>query len=70
MTDWWAVLFATHATGWSILIRLLVGLVVFFPEGIQKPDDKRVRSGLVLERAYASMRTLSALVSAAALKVS
>jgi uncharacterized membrane protein YphA (DoxX/SURF4 family) len=27
---------ATSASGWSILIRLLVGLVVFFPEGIQK----------------------------------
>jgi putative oxidoreductase len=25
-----------HAPGWSILVRLLVGLVVFFPEGIQK----------------------------------
>ena len=30
MTDWRAVLFATRASGWS------VGLVVFFPEGIQK----------------------------------
>lgn len=29
-------LFATCAPGWSILIRLLVGLVVFLPEGIQK----------------------------------
>jgi putative oxidoreductase len=36
MTDWRAMLFATRASGWSILIRLLVGLVVFFPEGIQK----------------------------------
>ena len=35
-TNWRAVLFATRASGWSILIRLLVGLVVFFPEGIQK----------------------------------
>jgi putative oxidoreductase len=26
----------TGASGWSILIRLLVGLVVFLPEGIQK----------------------------------
>ena len=26
----------TRAPGWSILVRLLVGLVVFFPEGIQK----------------------------------
>lgn len=34
--DWRTTLFATRATGWSILIRLLVGLVVFFPEGIQK----------------------------------
>jgi hypothetical protein len=24
---------ATSASGWSILIRLLVGLIVFFPEG-------------------------------------
>lgn len=29
-------LFATRAPGWSILVRLLVGLVVFLPEGIQK----------------------------------
>jgi putative oxidoreductase len=29
-------IFATSAPGWSILIRLLVGLIVFFPEGIQK----------------------------------
>jgi putative oxidoreductase len=35
-SDWWTVLLATHAPGWSILVRLLVGLVVFFPEGIQK----------------------------------
>jgi uncharacterized membrane protein YphA (DoxX/SURF4 family) len=26
----------THASNWTILIRLLVGLVVFIPEGIQK----------------------------------
>jgi len=26
----------TRASDWTILIRLLVGLVVFFPEGIQK----------------------------------
>ena len=30
------LLLATGAPGWSILVRLLVGLVVFFPEGIQK----------------------------------
>jgi putative oxidoreductase len=35
-SDWWTALLATHAPGWSILVRLLVGLVVFFPEGIQK----------------------------------
>ena len=29
-------LLATRASGWSILVRLLVGLVVFVPEGIQK----------------------------------
>lgn len=29
-------LLATRASGWSILIRLSVGLVVFLPEGIQK----------------------------------
>jgi putative oxidoreductase len=34
--DWRHALFATDAPGWSILVRLLVGLVVFFPEGIQK----------------------------------
>jgi uncharacterized membrane protein YphA (DoxX/SURF4 family) len=26
----------TNASGWTILVRLLVGLVVFMPEGIQK----------------------------------
>ena len=26
----------TRAPGWSILIRLLVGLAVFVPEGVQK----------------------------------
>ena len=35
-TDWRSVIFATRAPGWSILVRLIVGLVVFFPEGIQK----------------------------------
>ncbi len=35
-TDWRSVIFASRAPGWSILIRLLVGLVVFFPEGLQK----------------------------------
>jgi hypothetical protein len=29
-------IFATSASGWSMLIRLLVGLTVFFPERIQK----------------------------------
>jgi putative oxidoreductase len=32
---WWR-LFETRAPGWSVLVRLLVGLVVFVPEGIQK----------------------------------
>ena len=31
-----AWLLDTRANGWSILVRLLVGLVVFLPEGIQK----------------------------------
>jgi len=35
-TDWRNLVLATRAPGWSILVRLLVGLVVFFPEGIQK----------------------------------
>jgi len=30
------IFLGTCAPGWSILVRLLVGLVVFFPEGIQK----------------------------------
>jgi putative oxidoreductase len=34
--DWRHFLFATTAPGWSILIRLLVGLVVFVPEGFMK----------------------------------
>ena len=32
----WKELLRTRAPRWSILIRLLVGFVVFFPEGIQK----------------------------------
>jgi putative oxidoreductase len=28
--------FATTALGWTTLVRLLVGLIVFLPEGIQK----------------------------------
>jgi uncharacterized membrane protein YphA (DoxX/SURF4 family) len=34
--SYWTAVLRTHAPGWSILVRLLVGLVVFFPEGIQK----------------------------------
>lgn len=34
--DWLARLLGTRAPAWSILVRLLVGLVVFLPEGIQK----------------------------------
>jgi putative oxidoreductase len=34
--DWRASILATGAPAWSILVRLLVGLVVFLPEGIQK----------------------------------
>lgn len=36
MKPWLFQLVATRAPGWSILVRLLVGLVVFLPEGIQK----------------------------------
>lgn len=32
----WRDLVRTRETGWAILVRLLVGLVVFFPEGLQK----------------------------------
>src|SRR5580704_13112951 len=32
----WASLLGTRAEGWTILVRLMVGLVVFLPEGIQK----------------------------------
>ena len=32
----WNSVYRTDASGWTILVRLLVGLVVFFPEGIQK----------------------------------
>ena len=32
----WRYVFETQASGWLILVRLMVGLVVFFPEGIQK----------------------------------
>ncbi|HEV2547971.1 MAG TPA: DoxX family protein [Stellaceae bacterium] len=34
--NWWTALLITRAPGWSILVRLLVGIVVFLPEGIQK----------------------------------
>lgn len=30
------MLFATDAPGWTILVRFIVGLIVFFPEGLQK----------------------------------
>jgi putative oxidoreductase len=32
----WSQLLRTQAKGWTILVRLMVGLVVFLPEGIQK----------------------------------
>jgi putative oxidoreductase len=32
----YTIILATRAPGWSILVRLFVGLVVFLPEGIQK----------------------------------
>jgi putative oxidoreductase len=35
-SNWRTLLVRTDAPGWSILVRLLVGLVVFFPEGLQK----------------------------------
>ena len=34
--SWRTIVLGTRAPGWSILVRLIVGLVVFFPEGIQK----------------------------------
>jgi putative oxidoreductase len=33
---YWAPLLRTRAEGWTILVRLMVGLVVFLSEGIQK----------------------------------
>jgi putative oxidoreductase len=33
---WRTTLLGTRAPGWSLLVRLLVGLIVFLPEGIQK----------------------------------
>lgn len=35
-SGYWRRVFETRAPGWSILVRLIVGLVVFFPEGLQK----------------------------------
>jgi putative oxidoreductase len=32
----YSIVLATSAPGWSILVRLFVGLIVFLPEGIQK----------------------------------
>src|SRR5215472_18323842 len=34
--DWLNRSLWTTASGWSILVRIIVGLVVFLPEGIQK----------------------------------
>jgi putative oxidoreductase len=36
MTMKWADILRTEASGWTVLVRLSVGLVVFLPEGIQK----------------------------------
>jgi hypothetical protein len=54
-----SALLRTRAEGWTMLVRLMVGLVVFLPEGIQKPffgrssapsgkgqDDQRVEDDL------------------------
>jgi putative oxidoreductase len=32
----WRDLLRTSESGWTVLVRVLVGLVVFFPEGLQK----------------------------------
>jgi hypothetical protein len=32
----WHNMLRTNESGWTILVRLLVGLCVFLPEGIQK----------------------------------
>jgi putative oxidoreductase len=32
----WADIFHSEASGWTVLVRLSVGLIVFLPEGIQK----------------------------------
>jgi uncharacterized membrane protein YphA (DoxX/SURF4 family) len=32
----WNTLLETKASGWNVLIRLQIGLIVFLPEGIQK----------------------------------
>src|SRR5262250_1413829 len=32
----WTALLRTRAQRWTILVRLMVGLIVFLPEGIQK----------------------------------
>jgi putative oxidoreductase len=32
----WVDVLQTRGEGWTVLVRLMVGLVVFFPEGIQK----------------------------------
>ncbi|UPK35116.1 DoxX family protein [Bradyrhizobium sp. 186] len=36
MTIKWADIFHSDASGWTIVVRLSVGLAVFLPEGIQK----------------------------------
>src|SRR6516225_3655191 len=39
----WAALMRTRAEGWTIMVRLMAGLVVFFPEGIRKRVFPEIR---------------------------
>ena len=41
MAGTWRTLLRAHAAGWSILIRLLVGLVGFLPEGLVSRDRQQ-----------------------------
>lgn len=41
-TRWRNAVFGTHAPASSILVRLIVGLVVFLPEGIQKLEFPQI----------------------------
>jgi hypothetical protein len=53
----WAPLLRTRAEHWTILVRLMVGLIVFLPEGIQKLVFREILgAGALRTSAYRTRR--------------